>query len=112
MPRLLATDIGIRYLEEVKNSQWATGSDVDSSNEGQSLWGILKDVGKDLLAGFGKTDMDAALLFEQTLLHELTHHRVVGMTQSSMRETESYGWSECVEAASATNSGIAIFPGN
>ena len=79
------------------------------SSGSQAPWDIVKNIAQELLHSFGKTEMDEAVLFEHTILHELTHHKVVGKTQFSIGEKESYGWSECVTAKSSTNSGMAVF---
>ena len=79
------------------------------SDGSQAPWDIVKNIAQEVLHSFGKTDMDEAVLFEHTVLHELTHHNVVGDRQSSLGEKESYGWSECVTAKSPTNSGMAVF---
>lgn len=39
-----------------------------------------------------------------TILHELTHSRACGITQSALREPEAYGWNACVNAKSPSNS--------
>ncbi|KAL9637155.1 MAG: hypothetical protein Q9164_002379 [Protoblastenia rupestris] len=96
-----------RYLEQVKKDEWAKGSDVESPDREPtlgSLWGLFKDISKEILEGFSRTQMDTAALFEHTLLHEMTHSKAVGLTQAKLGEKESYGWDECLEVKSATNS--------
>ena len=45
-----------------------------------------------------------------TILHELTHSRACGITQSALREPEAYGWTNCVIAKSPSNSeSLAMF---
>ena len=110
MPRLCITDDKLRYLEFVKSSEWATESDVESgSPTSPSFWGFLKGLATTHQETFGRTRMDISALFEHTLLHELTHSDKVGTTQYQMLEAESYGWDKCIEAKSATNSGMASF---
>ena len=53
-----------------------------------------------------KTDMDAAALFETTVLHELTHSKVVGIPQWDMGIVEVYGWLGIVDVPSPNNSGM------
>ena len=110
MPRLWIADDKLRYLEFVKSSQWATESDVESGSPTfPSLWGFLERLATTHQETFGRTRMDISALFEHTLLHELIHSDKVGTPQYEIPEAESYGWDKCIEAKSATNSGMAPF---
>ena len=53
-----------------------------------------------------KTDMDAAALFENTVLHEMTHSKVVGIPQWDMGIGEVYGWLGNVDFTSPDNPGM------
>ena len=100
-------NLAVRYLEEVRKSQWAIYLDVEP-NESQAPSDILKNIAQGVLPIFGKIAVDAGMLFEYTVLQELAHYKLVGDTQAFMGEKESYGWSECVTAKSSTNTGMAV----
>ena len=110
---LYITDDELRYLEHVKNSEWATASEVESGSPTFPFpFKFLNDLGQKILTAlnkFGKTEMDTFALFEHTFLHELTHSRVVGVSQAALRLSEAYGWDKCLEAKAAANSGMAPF---
>lgn len=57
----------------------------------------------------GKTDIDVAALFETTVLHEMTHSKVVGIPQSEMGIGEIYGWTDIVDVKSPNNSGMCCY---
>ena len=57
-----------------------------------------------------KTDMDAAALFETTVLHELTHSKAVGIPQQHMGISEVFGWAGCVDVKNPNNSGTCCLP--
>lgn len=50
--------------------------------------------------------MDAAALFETTVLHEMTHSKAVGIPQWDMGIGEVYGWLGIVDVPSPNNSGM------
>lgn len=50
--------------------------------------------------------MDAAALFETTVLHEMTHSKAVGIPQVDMGIGEVYGWAGIVDVQSPNNSGM------
>ena len=51
--------------------------------------------------------MNAAALFETTVLHEMTHSKVVGIPQWDMGIGEVYGWLGIVDVPSPNNSGMS-----
>ena len=57
------------------------------------------------LLGPGKMDMDTLALVDQTLLHELTHARAVGKSQTKLGVNELYGWAACTNKPTPYNSG-------
>ena len=83
-----------------------TDDDADSENGSPiaSFWDRAKNFAQQIL-NFGKTQMDLAALFDHTLLHELTHAKAVGTPQNRLQEPEAYGWDNCLDAKSPTNSG-------
>ena len=58
-----------------------------------------------MLLGPGKKDMDTLALVDQTLLHELTHARAVGKSQTRLGVNELYGWPACTGHPTPYNSG-------
>ncbi len=52
------------------------------------------------------TDVDVATLFDTRVLHEMTHSKWVGTSQTDLGVPEVYGWNGCLNIQSPVNSGM------
>ena len=52
--------------------------------------------------------MDTATLFDTTILHEMTHSRVVGILQQDSSVPEKYRWLPCTRLKSPYNAGTYV----
>ncbi len=52
--------------------------------------------------------MDIATLFDTTVLHEMTHSKVVGILQQDSSVPEQYRWVPCTRLRSPYNAGTYV----